>query len=236
MSRRGACWAPRPRPRAVDRFLGSQSQRMGASACSPPPPSSSPLLHGGYQRPPLVAASLGNDPPAFIGYQVPPGVGVDAATWGKGPRESSGGAMGRGGGPRCLALQFCLPACLMSFPSYVPSRLRDFPPAANAVAGGALEVVSTSLTRGARHPAAAARGGHGGGLPLHWLDPPPPPHGLWFRKRHFSCEMGPAPRSAVRGAPFRGCTGGERGCGRRGSRGLLTPFQIEPRAFTAPQF
>ena len=70
--------------------------------------------------PPLVAASLGNYPPASIVDQVPPGVGVDAATWGKGPRESSGGAMGRGGGPRCLALQFCLPACLMSFPSYVP--------------------------------------------------------------------------------------------------------------------
>ena len=175
MSRRGACWAPRPRPRAVDRFLGSQSQRMGESACSPPPPPSSPFLTGGYQRPPLVAASLGNDPPAFIGYQVPPGVGVDAATWGKGPRESSGGAMGRGGGPRCLALQVCLPACLMSFPSYVPSRLRDFPPAANAVAGGALEVVSTSLTRGARHPAADARGGHGGGLAASLVGPPSPP-------------------------------------------------------------
>ena len=171
VSRRGAFGAPRPRPRAVDRLLGSPSQRMTPSACSPPPPSSSPF----FMPPPLVAASLGNYPPAFIVDQVPLQVGIGPPTRGKGPRESSGGAMGRGGGPRCLALQFCLPACLMSFPSYVPSRLRDFPPAANAVAGGALEVVSTSLTRGARHPAADARGGHGGGLAASLVGPPSPP-------------------------------------------------------------
>ena len=83
--------------------------------------------------------------------------------------------MGRGGGPRCLALQVCLPACLMSFPSYVPSRLRDFPSAANAVAGGPLEVVSTSLTRGARHPTADERGGGGGRLAASQVGPPTPP-------------------------------------------------------------
>ena len=116
----GRVGAPRPRPRAVDRFLGSQYVKYVSAACSPPPPSSSPLLHGGDMRAPLVAASAGIAPPVSAVELVPPGVGVDAATWGKGPQESSGGVMGRGGGPRCLALQFCLPACLMSFPSYVP--------------------------------------------------------------------------------------------------------------------
>ena len=82
--------------------------------------------------------------------------------------------MGRGGGPRCLALQVCLPACLMSFPSYVPSRLRDCPSAAYIVAGGPLEVVSTSLTRGARHPTADAREG-GGMLAASQVGPPSPP-------------------------------------------------------------
>ena len=116
----GRVGALRPRPRAVDRFLGSQYVKYVSAACSPPPPSSSPLLHGGDMRAPLVAASAGIAPPVSAVELVPPGVGVDAATWGKGPRESSGGVMGRGGEPRCLALQFCLPACLMSFPSYVP--------------------------------------------------------------------------------------------------------------------
>ena len=145
--------------------------------------------------------------------------------------------MGRGGGPRCLALQVCLPACLMSFPSYVPSRLRDCPSAAYIVAGGPLEVVSTSLTRGARHPTADAReGGGGDACRFTGLTPLPPHTVCGFVNDTFPVKWA-LPLAALLEGPLSVDVRGGRGvAAAEGVAASSLPSKLSPAPLPLPSF